>query len=184
MISTAPYSSALRVLCAPSSARLEQITTGIGCWLMIFCRNVSPSMRGISISRVITSGTSSRMRSVATKGSAAVPITSISGSLERTSLRVCRTTAESSTIRTRILGVLISSILPRHQYACGPIIEPSLTHDFRNASKPTAEAGISLQTSSPRGWGKMWCSKPGKRAGENIPTPRKPFEWSLRRDAS
>ena len=36
MISTAPYSSALRVLCAPSSARLEQITTGIGCWVMIF----------------------------------------------------------------------------------------------------------------------------------------------------
>ena len=59
MMSTAPYSSALRVLCAPSSARLEQITTGIGCWLMIFCRKVRPSMRGISMSRVITSGTCS-----------------------------------------------------------------------------------------------------------------------------
>ncbi len=72
MISTAPYSSALRVLCAPSSARLEQITTGMGCWVMIFCRKVSPSMRGISISRVITSGTCSRIRSAATKGSEAV----------------------------------------------------------------------------------------------------------------
>ena len=110
MTSTAPYSSALSVLCAPSSARLEQITTGIGCWAMIFCRNVSPSMRGISISRVITSGVCSRIRSAATKGSAAVPMTSISGSLESTSLRVWRTTAESSTIRTRILGVLINSV--------------------------------------------------------------------------
>ena len=107
MISTAPYSSALSALCAPSSARLEQITTGIGCWLMIFCRNVRPSMRGISISSVITSGTCSRIRSAATKGSEAVPMISISGSLESTSLRVWRTTAESSTIRTRIFGVLI-----------------------------------------------------------------------------
>jgi hypothetical protein len=32
MISTAPYSRAFSVLCAPSSARLEQMTTGIGCW--------------------------------------------------------------------------------------------------------------------------------------------------------
>ena len=56
MISTAPYSRALKVLSAPSSARLEQITTGIGCWLMIFLRKVSPSMRGISMSSVITSG--------------------------------------------------------------------------------------------------------------------------------
>ncbi len=59
-MSTAPYSRALKVLCAPSSARLEQMTTGIGCWLMIFLRKVSPSMRGISISSVITSGTCSR----------------------------------------------------------------------------------------------------------------------------
>ena len=42
MISTAPYSSALSVLCAPSSARLEQITTGIGCWLMIFLQEGEP----------------------------------------------------------------------------------------------------------------------------------------------
>ena len=33
------------------------MTTGIGCWLMIFCKNVRPSMPGISISRVMTSGT-------------------------------------------------------------------------------------------------------------------------------
>ena len=108
-ISTAPYSRALKVLCAPSSARLEQITTGMGCWLMIFFRKVSPSMRGISISSVITSGTCSAMRSAATKGSLAVPITSISGSDESTSHSVCRTTAESSTISTRIFGEFTTS---------------------------------------------------------------------------
>ncbi len=102
-ISTAPYSSARSVLCAPSSARLEQITTGIGCWLINFFKKVSPSMRGISMSSVITSGACSRMRSAATKGSPAVPITSISGSLPSNSLSVCRTTAESSTINTRTI---------------------------------------------------------------------------------
>lgn len=117
MISTAPYSSALRVLCAPSSARLEQIITGSGCWLMIFCRKVKPSILGISMSSVITSGISSRMRSAATNGSAAVPITSISGSRDKMSLSVRRTTAESSTIRTRILGFSIASVrlLPSRQ---------------------------------------------------------------------
>ena len=75
----------LSVLCAPSSARLEQMTTGMGCWLMIFCRNVSPSMRGISISSVITSGICSAILSAATKGSPAVPITSMAGSADRIS---------------------------------------------------------------------------------------------------
>ena len=111
MISTAPYSSALKVLCAPSSARLEQITTGIGCWLMIFFRKVSPSMRGISISSVITSGACSAMRSAATKGSLAVAMTSISGSEVSTLLSVWRTTAESSTISTRIFDMLIWPLL-------------------------------------------------------------------------
>ena len=83
IISTAPYSRARKVLCAPSSARLEQITTGIGCWLMIFFRKVSPSMRGISMSSVITSGICSAMRSAATKGSPAVAMTSISGSARK-----------------------------------------------------------------------------------------------------
>ncbi len=91
MISTAPYSSAFSALCAPSSARLEQITTGIGCCAMIFCRKVRPSMRGISMSSVITSGTCSRILSAATKGSEAVAITSIAGSEESTSLKVWRT---------------------------------------------------------------------------------------------
>ena len=108
MISTAPYSRAWSVLLAPSSARLEQMTTGMGCCAMILRKNVSPSMRGISISSVITSGTCSLIRSAATNGSLAVAMTSIIGSVERTWLRVCRTSAESSTIRTRIFSLVIS----------------------------------------------------------------------------
>ncbi len=77
---------------------------------MIFCRKVRPSMRGISMSRVITSGICSRIRSAATNGSPAVAMTSISGSPDSTSLRVWRTTAESSTISTRILRVLMISL--------------------------------------------------------------------------
>lgn len=103
IISTAPSSSARIPVVVPCSVRLLMITTGIGCWVIIFRRKVSPSIRGISTSRVITSGTSSAMYLAATKGSEAVPITSSSGSLSMIPLRVCRTTAESSTIRTLYL---------------------------------------------------------------------------------
>src|SRR5579863_8154329 len=74
---------------------------------MMCSRNVSPSIRGISMSSVMTSGTCWLMRSAATNGSDAVPITSICESAERTSLRDWRTTAESSTISTRIFLALI-----------------------------------------------------------------------------
>src|SRR5215471_5749480 len=60
-------------------------------------------MRGISISRVRTSGRSARILSRATYGSGAVPTTSRSGSPARASARSLRTMAESSTINTRIL---------------------------------------------------------------------------------
>ena len=72
----------------PMSVRLEHMTTGIGCWLMILCRKEMPSMRGISTSRVMTSGTATLIRSAAMKGSAAVAITSICGSDERISAMV------------------------------------------------------------------------------------------------
>jgi len=86
------------------------MTTGIGCWLMSLCRNVIPSMRGISTSSVMTSGISREIRSAAMNGSAAVPITSMPGSEDRMSESVCRTTAESSTIRTfTFLGMRSSS---------------------------------------------------------------------------
>ncbi len=83
--STAPYSRALKAVSVFLPASEEQMTTGIGCWAMIFFKKVSPSMRGISTSRVITSGTCSLIFSAAIKGSDAVPITSILGSEERMS---------------------------------------------------------------------------------------------------
>jgi hypothetical protein len=58
MTSTAPASIARNAVSDPASASEEQITTGIGCWLMIFWTKVMPSMRGISTSQRITSGTS------------------------------------------------------------------------------------------------------------------------------
>jgi len=61
MMSTAPYSRARSMVSDPASVRVEQIMTGRGCWAMIFLRKVNPSMRGISMSSVMTSGTSSAM---------------------------------------------------------------------------------------------------------------------------
>ena len=101
MTSTAPASSACIIVADPSSVSEEHITTGTGCCAMSLRRNVMPSMRGISTSSVMTSGTSSWMRRAATNGSGAVPMTSISGSASRMAVIVWRTEAESSTIRTR-----------------------------------------------------------------------------------
>jgi hypothetical protein len=56
MKSTAPNSSARNVVWHPTSVSELTITTGIGRPRMSFSRNVSPSILGISISRVITSG--------------------------------------------------------------------------------------------------------------------------------
>ncbi len=58
MMSTAPASSACINVCVPSSVSDEHITTGMGRWLMILRRKEMPSMRGISTSSVMTSGTS------------------------------------------------------------------------------------------------------------------------------
>ena len=82
------------------------ITTGMGWKCISFFRNVRPSMRGISISSVSTSGCSARILSRATYGSGAVPTTSRSGSPASASVRILRTMAESSTISTRILRPL------------------------------------------------------------------------------
>ena len=82
IISTAPYSSAFKTVSEFLSARLETIMVGTGCWLISLCRNVTPSMRGISTSRVMTSGTSSLILSAAMYGSAAVAMTSRCGSAD------------------------------------------------------------------------------------------------------
>ncbi|MDT4883972.1 hypothetical protein FQZ97_1200720 [compost metagenome] len=64
--STAPASMHCISVSDPAWARPEQMTTGMGRCDMILRRNVSPSMRGISMSRKITSGTSCRIFSTAT----------------------------------------------------------------------------------------------------------------------
>ena len=40
-----------KVLCAPSSARLEQMTTGIGCWVMIFQKCQAVHARHLDVER-------------------------------------------------------------------------------------------------------------------------------------
>src|SRR5262249_46406299 len=75
-------------------------------------RKVMPSIFGISISRIMTSGSSSCRRRAAANGSEAVAITSISGSSIRMVVRIWRTEAESSTIITRSLAFPISLLRP------------------------------------------------------------------------
>ena len=75
--------------------------TGSGWCSISLRRNVSPSMRGISMSSVTTSGSCCRIRSRAMNGSAAVPTTSRSRSSRIASASIFRTMAESSTISTR-----------------------------------------------------------------------------------
>ncbi len=77
MTSTAPASSACIRVSEPASVSDEHMTTGIGCCDISLRRKVMPSMRGISTSRVMTSGTSSLIRRAATNGSEATPSTSI-----------------------------------------------------------------------------------------------------------
>jgi hypothetical protein len=59
MTSTAPASSACISVSEPSSVSDEHMTTGTGHCSMILRRKVMPSMRGISTSSVMTSGSSS-----------------------------------------------------------------------------------------------------------------------------
>ena len=100
--SKAPSSRALRVTAELFSVREETMTTGIGRSRMSFSRKASPSILGISTSRVRTSGLSALIFSLATRGSGAVPTTSRSGSRLMISERSDRTRAESSMIRTLI----------------------------------------------------------------------------------
>lgn len=80
MMATAPAASASIVTCAPFSASDEQMITGVGCSAMIFFRKVNPSMRGISMSRMSTSGQLPSILVSANTGSWAVPMTSMEGS--------------------------------------------------------------------------------------------------------
>jgi hypothetical protein len=100
--STAPVSSAWTAIRQEVWASELMTTTGSGWYCISLRRNVSPSMRGISISSVSTSGASEMILSRATYGSGAVPTISMSGSSLKASARILRTIAESSTINTRI----------------------------------------------------------------------------------
>ena len=100
--STAPSSSAFIVTSPPRSVNVEIITTGVGRRRIRRPRKSMPSIRGISTSSVITSGSRSRIISRATIGSFAVPTHSMSGCRLMISASRLRTRAESSTTTTRI----------------------------------------------------------------------------------
>ena len=100
--STAPNSSACRVASEPLRVRLEIITTGIGRSRIRRARKSRPSILGISMSSVSTSGASVLIISRAAMGSGATPTTSRSGAELMTSLKRLRIKAESSTMRTLI----------------------------------------------------------------------------------
>ena len=98
--------TALRILIVAGAAGIrstlaEIISTGSDdCWRS-FARNVRASKRGVSMSRMIASGASSRRRRAATRGSGTVPITSRSGSAATISASVPRMPAVPATIRMR-----------------------------------------------------------------------------------
>ena len=106
--STAPSSSALSVTSAPRSVSVETITTGIGRRRIRRDRKSSPSMRGISTSSVMTSGLRLRIISRATSGSEAAPMHSMSIWRLMISVRMERTSAESSTTTTLVLAMDMS----------------------------------------------------------------------------
>ena len=107
--STAPNSSAFRVTSAPRSVKVETITTGMGRRRIKRDRKSMPSMRGISTSSVMTSGLRLRIISRAINGSLAAPTHSMSGCLLMISVRMERTSAESSTTTTVVLAILFGS---------------------------------------------------------------------------
>ncbi len=101
--SIAPYLYADNAISLSFLVILDITTTGKGCCFIIFLRNVIPSMRGIWMSRVITSGFSVFILVTATYGSEAVAITSIFSCDEIIAINVCLIRAESSTTSTFIL---------------------------------------------------------------------------------
>ena len=66
MTSTAPDAMASSATSPPLVVRVERMMTGSGWNFISFLRNVRPSIRGISMSRVMTSGWVATMRSLAT----------------------------------------------------------------------------------------------------------------------
>src|SRR3569832_371025 len=110
--STAPSSSARKVISEPRSVSVDTMSTGIGRKRISFSRNSRPTIFGISTSSVRTSGLVCLIRSRAASGSGATPTTSMSGWLVMISFFTPRISAESSTIRTLIFVMLNSGSHP------------------------------------------------------------------------
>ena len=84
------------------------MTTGVGVVSMIFLTAVKPFMRGISTSRVITSGLRAGIFWRASSPSLAVPMTVTLGSVWRRSVRTFCISRESSTMSTLMFFVHIA----------------------------------------------------------------------------
>ncbi len=99
--SSAPASSASRVALAPSWVSEENINTGFGVAAMMARTALIPSMTGISMSMVTTSGLSARTLLMASRPSTANPTTLSRGSPSSISTTRRRKNVESSTTSTR-----------------------------------------------------------------------------------
>ena len=148
--STAPAERARRVIWAPSWVRLLTMITGRGFCFMISSRVESPSLRGISTSRVTTSGESSAIFFRASSPSLAVPATSMRGSVPRISLRIFLIKDESSTTSTRILDSVMaipSVIYWRPASSCCRMKAPSVFSTdpgMASKAKPISQASSFL----------------------------------------
>jgi hypothetical protein len=101
--SLAPADSASRVAEAPRSVSVLNMMMGTRLRVARMARTASmPFISGISMSIVISSGFSASSLATATLPLTAVPTTSMSGSADRTSVTIFRTTTESSTTITLI----------------------------------------------------------------------------------
>ena len=99
-----------KVAVAPRSVRVLNMMIGTRLRLARMARTASmPFISGISMSMVTSSGLSCSSLATAILPFTAVPTTSMSGSAERTSVTILRTTTESSTTITLIgfTGVLL-----------------------------------------------------------------------------
>jgi hypothetical protein len=98
--STAPSASARVVATVPAPVSVETITTGVGRVRMSSARPSRPLRRGISTSRVMTSGWSAVAFSTSSTPSRASPATVMPPSVSMSD-STRRSSGESSQIRTR-----------------------------------------------------------------------------------
>ena len=99
--SNAPSASASMVTAAPLTVSVDTMMTGRGLCFMTRRRKSMPFIFGISMSSVMTSGSSESTRRNASVGSGASPTTSMAGLLARAKPMILRMVALSSMIRTR-----------------------------------------------------------------------------------